>query len=402
MGTFTDTKYVDIIDSLHKSSQEKLANPYYKFNDKNPTKITYYKQNEEKSTVDPVSGLYGAHIGAGSPFKFNKIIDFVVYGIDRMNVEFDSTEYGTEANPITGEFIVLPNTIRPIPGDFFSIPYLKDPILFKVNSCSPDTLNNGANVYRCEFALEKTGEINIETIESQVVKTFHFIVSNVGTNFNTMIEDGSYDTIGMLEALNGELITYFTNIFFNSRLQTFVYNHDGWLMYDPSAIEFMIRNKILNSGDKYIYVSHAITLRKTFAMDYMKTFFYALEHTSEELNPNVFATGDLIQDVNSLFTTRLEDYYEVRYVDDSPYKTRFQVFDPDIMDHIRNNTMYDAGSDKEYYNLWIAFFNNNMDAIDSSMIDLIRKTEYMDNLECFYALLITMFIIEKYIANLAS
>ena len=87
---FSDTTYTNTLDSLIKASNEKISNPYYKFSDKKPTKVTYYKQNKEKSTLDQASGLYGEHVGEQSPFKFNKINNFLLYGIEQMNTSFES------------------------------------------------------------------------------------------------------------------------------------------------------------------------------------------------------------------------------------------------------------------------------------------------------------------------
>ena len=400
MGKFTDTKYINTIDNLVDATKSKLVNPYYIFGDRKPTKVNYYAQNIEKSTLDEASGLYGAHVGKNSPFKFNKINDFLLYGIERITTEYDVSDFGTEASQIAGEAIILPNTITPRPGDFFSISYVKETVLFKVNSVSPDTLDNGANIYKLEYALELTNAV--DKIESQIEKTFNFIPRNVGTDFKTIIESCDYELIDSLESLVELLITYFENIFFDNRLQTFVYNHDGWLMYDPFMIEFMIRNNILNYGEKYIFVSHATYTDKTFAMDYSKTFFYSLEHPTESINCVVNATADLINDPNSLFMTRMEYYYKLRYFDKSPYKTRFAVFDTDVIDHIKNNEMYEKGNKNEFYNLWVAYFNNNKDFIKGNLLENIKSIDYMGNLSHFYALGISIFIIEQYIKMLLS
>lgn len=398
MGKFSDTKYINTIDNLVGATKEKINNPYYIFSDKKPTKVTYYAQNIEMSTLDEASGLYGEHIGADSPFKFNKINDFLLYGIERINVEYEAGEYGVESNPITGSCIILPNTITPRPGDFFSITYIKEAILFKVNAVTTDTLDTGANIYSLEYSLDKIE--GIDNIESQVEKSFNFLVNNVGTDFKTIIQDCDYDLIEKIESLIENLIIKFNNIFFNPKLQTFILNHDGWLMYDPFMIEFLRRNNVLSFSDEYIHVSHACETNRTFAMDYMKTIFYCLENPSNNIKCNTIGTADMIRDPNSLFVTRLEDYYWIRHVDRSPFKTRFTLIDMDIIDHINKNIYYEKDNKKEYYNLWIAYFNNNEDIIKGDLISLINNTDYLDNLSCFYALGITIFILERFIKTL--
>lgn len=396
MGTFKDTNYSKTIDSLVQATKDKLVNPYYAFSDKKPTKVIYYCQNLEKSTTDEASELYESHVGRSSPLKFNKIIDFYLYGIEKVITEFGLTENGIEANDITGECIVLPNTISPKPGDFFSIPYVKEDILFKVNDVTPDTLSNGSNIYRVQYALELTDKR--DSIEAQVVKTFRFLTGNIGTDFKTVLEDCDYELGLKLESIIGELKTFMTNVFFDSKLQTFVFNHDGWHIYDPFMIEFLIRNKILG-GTTCVF--HATALNKTFSMDYMKSFFYFLEHPEDgtERFRNE-ATADIISDPNSLFVTRLDDYYEIRVNDKTPYKTRLQLIDPDVVEHIRKNERYEQANPKEFYNLWIDYFNGSDVSINTATIDLVRSIDVLDNLACFYSLPITIFVLEQFITKL--
>ena len=401
MGKFTDTKFTNTIDNLVVATKDKINNPYYVYNDQHPTKVTYYAQNIEKSTIDEASGLYDSHVGTFSSFKFNKINNFIIYGIDKISTEYDVAEFGTEAVSITGDAVILPNTISPRPGDFFAISYVKEPILFKVNAVSPDTLDSGANIYRLEYAVELTNSIDI--IEKQIVKEFEFVVNNVGTDFKAVVESSDYKLIDNLENLVEELITYFDSIFYNNHLQTLVYNHDGWHMYDPFMIEFLIRNSVLSFSDSYVYLHHAAATNKTFHMDYTRTFFYNLEnHNTQDVKPCTMATADLITDINSLFISRMDDYYMVKYFDNLPYKTRFEVFNNNIIDHIRNNKMFKKGDSNECYNLWIAYFNNDKDFINGDILSLIKSADYMNNLNCFYFLGISIFIIEQYIKGLLS
>lgn len=400
-GKFTDTTYSNTIDSLVQATKDKFKNPYYVFSDQKPTKVTYYSQNIEKSTLDESSGLYEAHLGNNSPFVFHKINDFFIYGIEQILVNLEVGDYGTEADSITGEGIILPNSITPRPGDFFSIPYLKEPILFKVIEILSDTLDTGANIYKIGYSLTSTTAI--DTIEAQVEKRFNFVVNNVGTDFKAVIQDCDYDLAKQLEAIIENLIIIFENIFFNTKLQTFIYNHDGWYMYDPYMIEFFIRNNIMRYGNTYKFVSHATDTNKTFGMNYIKTFFYALENPSlKNLKYSTAATADLITDPNSLFATRTEYYYSVNYNDRNMIKTRFETIDSDVIEHIESGKYYELGNDKEFYNLWIAYFNNDKDFIKGNMIELITKEDYMDNLSNFYTLGITIFILEKCISNLLT
>lgn len=400
-GKFTDTTYTNTVDSLVKATKDKFKNPYYVFSDQKPTKVTYYSQNIEKSTLDDGSGLYEAHLGNNSPFIFHKIKDFFIYGIDQVLAELEIGDYGEEVSDVSGEGIILPNTIEPRPGDFFAISYVKEDILFKVTEVSFDTLDTEANIYKIGYTIGHMESIS--TIDAQVEKSFNFIVNNVGTDFKTVIQDCDYDLAKQLESIIENLITSFEDIFFDSRLQTFVYNHDGWLMYDPFMIEFFIRNNIMKYGNTYKFVSHATDTHKTFAMDYIKTFFYALENPNlKNLKYSTMAVADLITDPNSLFATRIDSYYSVKYKDTNMLKTRFETIDSDVLEHIESGKYYELGNPREFYNLWIAYFNNGKDFIKGNMIDTIISEDFKDNLSNFYTLGITIFILEKYISNLLT
>lgn len=398
MGKFINTSYTNTIDNLVQATNSKINNPYYKFTDQKPTRVTYWCQSIEMSTLDPATGLYGAHLGKDSPFKFNKIEDFLVYGMDKIQTELDVGDYGTEANSITGDCIILPNTINPKQGDFFSIPYIKEDILFKVISVNPDTLDTGMNIYKIEYSLELTE--SIAQIESQTSNNYKMIVNNVGTDFKAIIQNSDYELIELLESIIGQLIIYYKNIFFNERLQTFVYTYNGFNMYDPYLIEFLIRNKVLDCGGEYVYVDHAAYTGKTFEMDYLRTFFRYIEDPKNTPKFSIIATAELIQDQNSLFSTRLQNYYQIKYIDNDMYKTRFHILDPDVIGRIKSREKYSKYDDKVFYNIWIDYFNSEEKFMNDDCIKIIQQIDYMDNMQYFYSLPITIFMIENYIRNI--
>lgn len=396
-GKFSDTSYKNTIDNLVSATKDKLNNPFYVFSDQKPTKVTYYSQNIEQSTLDQASGLYQAHVGKGSPFKFNKIKDFFLYGIEKISTDYDVGDNGIEANEITGDAIILPNTVAPRDGDFFSISYVKESLLFKVNGVTTDTLDTGANFYKIEYKLELVDAI--ESIEAQVYKIFDFLPQHIGTDFKTLMLDCDLKLAEDLSTMMSGLAHYFEANFFDDRLQTFVYNHDGWHMYDPFAIEFLIRTRVLAH---FTSVFHATSTSRTFAVDYMKTFFDRLENRDKRSFDNS-ATADMIIDPNSLFVTRMEHYYSVRYNDKTPYKTRFSTIDPEVVEHIESGEKFEKGNKKEIYNLWIAYMNGEENYINGNILDLLRNMDLEgDNLSCFYLLIIVIFIIDQAIKGLAA
>lgn len=394
---FTNTQYSDTITNLIQASESKLVNPYYKFSDKKPTTVNYYKQNKTKSTLDCSSEINYAYVSQQSALKYNKIINFQLYGLPKIELNYDVGDNGLEADSIAGDAIVLPNTIEPLPGDFFSILQVNEDVLFRVDSVTPDTLDNGANIYKIEYHLELSN--STEQIEEQVVDTFTFIAEYVGTEYNCLISSANTELAEALTSVCEQLTTYYNSLFFKSRLQTYVYKYDDtYNFYDPFMIEFMRRNKIMSTSTDFNYIMHQTHTEITFPYEYSRTFFAALETKDIALaiSSNV-ATVDLITDINSLFTSRLEDYYQVKYMDNMPYKTRFNVFDKELISGIKSNTL--CKGDKSIYNIIINYMNGAKDYLDLSLINEIHKMDYTDNKTTFYLIPFYIFIIRNYISN---
>lgn len=400
-GKFTDTKYASTVDNLVSSINSKIDNPYYKFNDKKGTKTNYYRQNVEMSTLDESSALNYEHVGNDSPFKFNLIQGLYLYGIERINVDYDVSDFGTEANAISGTAIVLPNTIEPRPGDFFEIDYLKEKgLLFKVNKVSIDTLDTGANIYQIDYQLELTGDA-IDKINSQVGKKYKFIINNVGTDFKTVITEDEFELIDNIETIISELISYYNAFFFNDKLQTYIYMHNGYRMYDPYLIEFLSKNNILSYGDTYTYISHATTLEPMFPLNYSKTIFYQLENKDFNVDFESLVTADIIADPNSLFVTRLDEYYMIRYKDSSPLKTRLNVIDVNLLEGVRSRKYLDEYSN-DVYNFIISFFKDEVSTRIGNVLEMLKHFDYDTNSNCFYCIPIVIFILQNYIKTIIS
>lgn len=394
MGTFTNSTYTATIQSLVNATESKIKNPYYKFSDKKPIEVVYFKQNREKSTLDEDTALNYAHVGEESPIRFNQINNFYIYGFDKIALDYDLTEFGLESSEIAGEAIILPNTIIPLPGDFFKVNQIKEDVLFKVNKVTPDTLDNGNNMYKIEYKLELVNQY--EQILNQVVAVYQFVIENIGTDFSCFITSESYSMANELSALQ-QYLTDAYQIFFDPSVQTFVFEYNGTYMYDPYLIEFLIRNKVFSSAENYIFVHHATAVGKTFSYDYSKTFFAMLEDTKIfDINrATKMACATKIEDPNSLFVTRLQDYYKIDYFKDFAYVTKFNPIDVDIMFHISEQSYYGKNDPKEAFNTWIAYFTGNTTNITADMLSIIRDTDFYNTKEFYYLIPVCIYILSQ-------
>lgn len=406
MGKFINTKYYDTVDSLVKINEDLVQNPFYSFNDKKCTKVKYYNINNEKTTIDPGSKLAYTDIGDNSPIRFNIIHDLYLYQFIKAELNFDNGDFGLESNQLSGESYILPNTIIPTDGDFFEVDHIKDSSwLFKVIDVQKDTLDNGANVYKIGWSLDRT--TNIEILEN-IVEEFKYIDIERGTNLKAIVKLEKYTVVEKLDSINTTLRKYFKELFYLEAVQTFIYK---WFtesnMYDPFAIEFIIRNKLLENDSDYVYIGHQPTIPNTFSINYNKSIYRAFEIKDiEKLSKSKYQSqAELITSPISIFNTRYENYFELNYNiilgENGKFNPRqiIPIVEEDLIFHIKNNIKY-TDHNKLYNNIFIKYFNNeDLSIEDIQSIDCIDFEPVRD---IFYKTLLLIFCIDTYIIKILS
>lgn len=400
MSKFINTQHMTTINSLVDGLKKRLDNPYYLYNDQKACIVDYFNLNTTRSTLDEGAKIPYAIIGKDSPLKYNFIENAYLFGIDKIQIQSTINEFGFESDAIEGEAIVLPNTFIPMEQDYFSIKYLKQTILFKVVDVTTDTLDSGANFYKIQYKLDLYDE-SANKIYDQIAEKFKMIVTNVGTNYNTIIRSNDYDLIDKLDSINLTLKKYFKQLFFDNKAQTFSYVLTGDKIYDPYMIEFLIRNKLMEGDDEYIYVSHQAILPATFAIDYDRSFFRTIElKDKDNMNRTLQAIGIGITDMNSLMSTCSRPYYMLEYnrINIYTFNTRIEIFSADLIDKIESGKLYNNSEVESMWNILIAYFNNMK--LNDTLLSTIEKIDYNYCKDVFYAIPIIIFCIESYIKNL--
>lgn len=396
---FGTIQYQNTAQTLADASKSRLNNPYYMFADKFPTPVTYYRINRERSTLDESAKITYSNLGAQSSLKYTKINNMLLFGLPKFELDYNVGDFGLEANQLTGDGVVLPNTIRPQEGDMFRINQLKEPLLFMVNKATPDTLDTGANIWKFEFHIEKSN--SIAQIEKQVVKVYNFHAEYVGTDYTCFMDEAIEESVSDLQKLMAALKEIYISLFFDEKLQTFVYTRNARLFYDPYLIEFLRRTKLLTKDDgSMFYVEHACALDQLFPIEYRYSVFAHLESTNFTNTLTTQATGEVIQDINSLFVTRMRDYYRIRYMDTNPYPLRFDPVPPDLYDRITSGTPYDTNDPNWVYNVAIQFYSGG--EISDDLLDALIQHTFEADMIGFYAIPIAIYTLTYYIKSLMS
>lgn len=405
MGKFINTQYYDTVDTIVQMNTDLVQNPFYLFNDKKCTKVKYYNINNEKTTLDPASKLSYTDLGEESPIRYNVVHDLYIYQFPKVELNFDAGEFGMENQPVQGESYILPNTIVPCDGDYFEVDHIHDSTwLFKVTDVQRDTLDNGSNVWKIGWALDRTSH---KEIVDNVVDEYKYINVVEGTNIKSVVKLTNYELATLLEQTSANLANYFTDLFWVDRVQTFIYKwYNEYSMYDPFAIEFIIRNRILAGTDNYFHVQHQCSIPKTFSIDYNHSMYRAFELKDKKklLTSAYKSQADYIDDLVGIFKTRYEMYWKLNYkcvlAENSPLNPKeiIPIISQDLMDAIQND---DIDSVVCFERIIVKYFNDHdLTKDDLESLDCI-DTSY-DAKETYYTLLLCIFILDYYTQKLLS
>ena len=406
-GKILSTKYFDSNEAVINMNSTLIQNSFYSWNDKKGLSVKYYNINDDMSTLDPGSKLAYTDIGDNSPIRFNVINGMYLYQFSKAELNLENGDYGLESNPITGESYIIPNTIVPRDGDFFEVDHIKDSTwLFKVNDVQRDTLENGANVYKISWNLDRT--TNREILQN-VVKVFRYIDTIEGTNLKAVVEEEKYTVAEHLEELSISFVQYFKELFYSKNVQTFIYKwYNEYNMYDPFAIEFIIRNKLIATQDNYLYVEHKMRVPRTFSIDYDKTIYRAFEERDIKkfCCAKKASQADYIDDMTSIFNTRYEQYFALNYnvllEENGPLNPRgiIPIIDEDFEQRIIKNEKYPPKCEYTYRNIIIKYFNK--EDIYLKDIENIEKIDLLSVKDIFYDCLFLIFCLDYYTKYLLS
>jgi hypothetical protein len=417
----TGISRTNIIENITNSKLKRITdNPFYFFNNMPMTKVTFYNVDKNETTLDEVVDNTYNFIGPASGLRFDKINGVILYGIQRMELNIDMGEWGTEADPIEGDAVLPPNTFVPYVNSYFSIDYINqtsNEVLFRITSVNIDTFPNGSNFYKINYKLESIGE----DINPQVVKEYQYLSSNVGKG-NVLIDSDTYDLMNSYSDIISNLKQAYYELFFQDTTQTFVFKYGfyDYFFYDPYLIEFMIRNKIFSaSDDMYIYLSQPAYPPMYFNIDYNHTIFKYVEDLKSTIC-YFYGYGLLVQDPMSLLTHRIEPYYMITVRDDDGSSLvgcrlleQIPLFDIDLINLLGygidnnkickyecdcNSIMKNLPNYKQYYEILYRYFNGL--SISSSLIETINNINFVPCKELYYTIPLLIYIIQKMVSNM--
>lgn len=406
MGKFTNSSYVDELDSLQTGFKENiLDNPFYKYNAVPESIVTYYNLDKENSTLDEAANNIEIYINrADSPIKYRKIENFIIYGLEKVILNLDVGEFGLENSDISGEGMIITGTIIPYSGDLFTINHTNTELLFRVINSQPDTLPNGANCYKIEYKLFKLDKVHLE---DNLTGEYTFLHNNVGTELNPVIEKDKYKELYELDRISNILVEYYKDMFYDDRVNSFIFKNNKLRFYDSILTQFLIDTDILNNtSDKYLYLSQQIKTERDFNIKYNRSFYNALMRKNKDIVDRVdsFCYGELIESKIGIFYTRPEEYFTMKYerIDMNPtflHCLTYDIFDRVFLNNVIKNVKYGDNKTKFLHNIIIKYFND-----ENISKDDLKNLEYLDfvedDIDLFYYIPCVIYIMEQEIRSI--
>ena len=298
MATFkTPAEFVNQNVALLRDRQSSM---YSIFLESKPTFTTYYHVNKIRSRTDKGLKMPEKLNGALSPIRYNKLLNFPLYGIEQIQLQLEEEDEGLTSD-YSGEAIILPNTIHPTPDDYFIINYLEKKYMFRITNYAYDTIKSN-NYYKIEFTIQSVDVDFFNDIENQVVKVYYTQFENIGTDDKVFLTEedkidsdkiaAAYDAIcqDYLDAYYEPMKDPYNTLLFTRESEA--WNSDYDYIFDQNLVHFCNKHQLFYKSNSTESIQLYEEPRKYFHMDYRKSIYDRLEHNE----------ADMVDSVNKYFS----------------------------------------------------------------------------------------------------
>lgn len=221
---------------------ESTTKDYVKYFEGSPTYVTYYQLHTLASIQDNSLETVHSLVGTNAPNKYKRIFDTVIYGVDGQDISNDIIERGFTSN-VNGEFIMLPNSVTPYVGDFFSIdlPGYEEH-LFRINEVQFDKISP-KKFFRCQYNLYPD---NADIILNNIEDDYELQYTEIGGEGSSIIKKSAALNAERTKNLVDDLISRYVESFYDDDMDSFVWTNDGQkYFWSPYLQKFLHDTKAL-------------------------------------------------------------------------------------------------------------------------------------------------------------
>lgn len=334
---FDERKLINDNAFIH---EERLNSQYARFLEGSPTFVTYYHINNIESTTDNGFNSVERILGTNSPIRFNQIDAFPIYGLSSIMMNLNDELQGLDSS-YDGEGIILPNTVKPLPNDIFTIDYLDRDYLFMVTSVSPGTIKSN-DFYKIEFTIKSLHGEHTEYLDKQTIDGYTTVIDNIGSKEKVIIHKDDVDQLISLETIYNNMAEYYKLLFFDKKYNSFILTTEsGKRLYDPFASMFINKFGLFNEKRKLDTIYLSIENRTPLmTMEYHNSFYQTLELRNVNLLKDKYLYNEsYVNDITSIFHHYKDD--AIKSVSLSNIAV-FPYIPEDIITSIKSGTIEDG------------------------------------------------------------
>lgn len=375
--------------------EEKIKSPSSRFLDTTQTYVNYFHIDNDNTTVDAGFKDVASLIGHRSPIRFHKIENFPIYGIEQIVLQLQDSDQGLDTN-YEGEATILPNTIKPVPNDYFVIPTLNTPYIFRVTEIQYDNIMPD-NFYKISFMLDFIDDTNLHNLENQVSENYICSLENIGTEQNCIIEKSVFEKIRQIESMYHNIKDFYMAMFYSERHNVFL-GEIGFnqYLYDPYQTIFINSHNLFNEKNDLmtLILTNEVEDPKE-KIKYAKSVYKLLEvRDMSLLNEFKYMTRPGITYHESSFYRWYDKTVQVLDIPNIITDSAKSIFSPEFKTAVEIN----ADVDSDYATLIKKFIRKDKLDLKDIPNTLADELLYLNNnLEVFFFTPIIMYVIREII-----
>lgn len=257
--------------------EKRMKTASVRFIDHTQTYVTYFHISNPDSTVDDGFLDIESLVGARSPFRYDQISHFPIYGLEAITPQLQDNEWGLDSEA-EGDAIILPSTIKPLENDFFIIEHLSRPFVFRVTEISYDNIRPD-NYYQIHYRLEYIDDERISQLKSKVCETFDCVMEKIGTEEQCIIRSSDKVIIDKIKSMYTDIVETYLHLFYSDQHNSLLcYTEGGKMLYDQYMSYFVNEHHLLeipNSIKTYVLTDQFCDHR--FQIKYERSFYRMIE-----------------------------------------------------------------------------------------------------------------------------
>lgn len=388
MGRFIEEK--DVIEK-YINNFTSTTKDFSRFIEGSPNFVTYYSKDIMNSMEDQTLQGVMEVIGVESPIKFNKIENFPIYNMEQIdpNLEYD-TENGLDTS-VESTAIVLPNTLKPLPNDYFLVNYLNKDYLFRISNVETSSIDNKV-FYRITYILSGDNLGILE--ERQLTEEYKVVYENIGKEAKSILKTTDFLLLGKIDDAFNILSKQYTKLFYNKFYNTFLFKNQ---LYDNMLMKFIQSNNLfINSKTflKNIKIEPLLNESMDEFFAYDNSIYSAIEEKSTDNLENLNYTLEEINDSKSIFNL-YKNKYNILHISysESDSSDLLPLFTSDFIKRIKTNEPY--ADDNYKINNFIINFLNNALVEEEEIVNFITKEKIKETLDNYMIIPCILFILKE-------